>query len=166
MLPQLEEDELIGAHAARLVAAPTEKVANPIGVGALLTGGAEGEFTEVNVRGLIDIVTQRDHKVPIPGTNVSLERDDVKDAVKTAIINGVAEKRRDDSASDRLQAPVDRMRTAAKEVDKCKDACEGVIDTAEFGDSRRKTLEVAFKRLHRNFRGLEAELVKAGVIKK
>jgi len=119
----------------------------------------------VNVRGLIDIVTQRDHKVRIPGTNFVLERDDVRDAVKTAIINGVTEKKRDDSASDRLQAPIDRMRSAAKQVDKCKEACDGVIGTAEFGDSRRKTLEVAFKRLQKNFRLLEAELVKAGVIK-
>lgn len=166
MLPQLEEDEMIGAHAAKLAALPTQKVAKPTGVGALLTGDGEGDLSEVNVRGLIDIVTQRDHKVPIPGTNLVLERDDVKDAVKTAIINGVTEKKRDDSASDRLQAPIDRVRAAAKQVDKCTESCDGVIDTAEFGDSRRKSLEVAFKRLQKNFRLLEAELAKAGVTKK
>jgi len=164
MLPQLEEDEMIGAHAAKLAALPAEEITKPTGVGALLTGDGDGDATEVNVRGLIDIVTQRDHKVPVPGTNFVLERDDVKDAVKTAIINGVTEKRRDDSASDRLQAPIDRVRTTAKQVDKCKEACNGVIGTDEFGDSRRKTLEVAFKRLRKNFRSLEAELVKAGVI--
>jgi hypothetical protein len=161
MLPQLEEDEMIGAHAAKLAALPTQEIAKPTGVGALLTGDGDGDLTEVNVRGLIDIVTQRDHKVPIPGTSLVLERD----AVKTAIINGVTEMKRDDSASDRLQAPIDRVRLAAKQVDKCTEACDGVIGTAEFGDSRRKSLEVAFKRLRKNFRLLEAELVKAGVIK-
>jgi hypothetical protein len=166
MLPQLEEDEMIGAHAAKLAALPAQEIAKPTGVGALLTGDGDGDLTEVNVRGLIDIVTQRDHKVPIPGTNLVLERDDVKDAVKTAIINGVTEKKRDDSASDRLQAPIDRVRLAAKQVDKCTEACDGVIGTAEFGDSRRKSLEVAFKRLQKNFRLLEAELAKAGVIKR
>jgi hypothetical protein len=167
MLPQLEEDEMIGAHAAKLAALPTAQRAKPTGVGALLTGSdGDGDLTEVNVRGLIDIVTQRDHKVPVPGTNFVLERDDVKDAVKTAIINGVTEKRRDDTASDRLQAPIDRVRSAAKQVDKCREACDGVIDTAEFGDSLRKSLEVAFKRLQKNFRLLEAELAKAGVIKR
>jgi hypothetical protein len=165
MLPQLEEDEMIGAHAAKLAALPMQTIAKPTGVGALLTGDGDSDVTEVNVRGLIDIVTQRDHKVPIPGTNFVLERDDVKDAVKTAIINGVTEKKRDDSASDRLQAPIDRVRLAAKQVDKCTEACVGVIGTTEFGDSRRKTLEVAYKRLQKNFRVLEAELVKSSVIK-
>lgn len=164
MLPQLEEDEIIGAQAAKLASLPTEEVVKPTGVGALLTGDGAADLTEVNVRGLIDIVTQRDHKVPIPGTNLVLERDDIKDAVKTAIINGVTEKRRDDSASDRLQAPIDRVRLAAKQLDNCKEASEGVIGTAEFGDSRRKSLEVAFKRLRKNFRALEAEFIKAGVI--
>lgn len=165
MLPQLEEDEMVGPHAAKLASLPSQEASKPAGVGALLTGDGDGS-TEVNVRGLIDIVTQRDHKVPIPGTSLVLERDDVKDALKTAIINGVSEKRRDDSASDRLQAPIERMRAAAKQVDKCKEACDGIIGTAEFDDSRRKTLEVAFKRLQKNFRLLEAELVKAGVTKK
>lgn len=165
MLPQLEEDEILGPHAAKLASLPLQETSKPAGVGALLTGDGDGS-AEVNVRGLIDIVTQRDHKVLIPGTNLVLERDDVKDALKTAIINGVSEKRRDDSASDRLQAPIERMRAAAKQVDKCTEACEGLIGTAEFDDSRRKTLEVAFKRLQKNFRLLEAELVKAGVTKK
>lgn len=163
MLPQLEEDEMIGAHAAKLAALPTDDVMRPTGVGALLTGDGGGEPSEVNVRGLIDIVTQGDHKVPIPGTNLVLERDDVKDAVKTAIISGVTEKKRDDSASDRLQAPIDRVRLAAKQLDKCREASEGVIGTPEFGDRRRKSLEVAFKRLRKNFRLLEDEFVKAGV---
>lgn len=166
MVPQLEEDEMIGAHAAKLASLPTDEVKKPAGVGALLTGGGDGDAAEVNVRGLIDIVTQRDHKVPVPGTNLVLERDDVKDALKTAIINGVTEKKRDDSASDRLQAPIDRVRSAAKQVDKSKEACDGVVGTAEFGDSRRKSLEVAFKRLQKNVRLLEAELVKADVIQR
>lgn len=166
MLPQLEEDEMMGPLAARLAALPSgSHEALPSGVGALLTESPTGDAPEVNVRGLIDIVTRRDKRVPIEGTAIVLERDDVKDALKSAIITGIKEKRRDDSASDRLEAPIETLRTAAKQVDKCKDVCKGVVGTGEFDESHQKTLEAAFRRLRRNFRNLEAELIKAGVIR-
>jgi hypothetical protein len=167
MLPQLEDDEMIGAHAAHLATITTDGGKTvPSGVGALLSEPVNEDEPEVNVRGLINVVTQRGHKVAVPGTNIVLERDDVKEALKTAIISGVKEKGRDTSASNKLLAPLDRMLQASQAVKKCQEACHGVVATDEFGDSKRKTLEVKFKQLRKYVDALEADLVKAGVTTK
>lgn len=167
MLPQLEEDEMIGTHAARLATITTSGGRQvPAGVGALLSNPADDDAPEVNVRGLINVVTQRGHNVPVPGTNIVLQREDVKEALKTAIIGGVKEKGRDTSATNKLQAPLDRMLQASQAVKKCHDACSGVVATDEFGDSKRRTLEVKFKQLRKNVDALEADLARAGVITK
>lgn len=163
MLPQLEEDEVIGGFAASLATMTRPDSDRPSGVDALLTT-EEPQLQNVNIRGLIDAVTQRDKRVRIAGTSVVLARDDVRDAVKAAIITGIKEKRRDENEADKLQAPVEAVKNAIRQLDRCADACRSVLGGSEFDDKRRKSLEAAFKKLKRTYRALEAELIKSNVI--
>jgi hypothetical protein len=165
MLPQLQDDEGIGEHAARLAASASDGFAKPPGVDVLLTND-EPNGGNINIRGLIDAVTQRDKRVPVPGTPLVLEREDVKDAVKTAIITGIKDKRRDENEADKLQAPVEAVKNATRQLTRCAEALRDVIDGADFDDKRKKTLEVAFRKLKRTYRSLEAELIKTQVIGK
>lgn len=163
MLPQLEEDEVVGGLTSSLTSlAPADDDNDPGGVDLLLT--TDGSEDIVNVRGLIDAVTQRDKRVRIAGTSIVLDRDDVKDAVKAAIITGIKEKRRDESEADKLHAPVESIKNATKQLDRCVDACRDVLDGDEFDDKRRNSLKAAFRKLKRSYRALETELVKSNVI--
>lgn len=165
MLPQLEEDELIGGFADRLVTMPaSDDGETPSGVSALLMGDDEASSDAVNVRGLIDVVTQRDKRVKIEGTSIVLDRDDVKSAVKSAMITGIKEKRRDESEADKLQAPVEALKNAIRQLDRCSEACKVVVGGDEFDTKRRKSLEAAFKKLKRTYRSLETQLTKSKII--
>ncbi|HEX7196995.1 MAG TPA: hypothetical protein VF364_09220 [Candidatus Limnocylindria bacterium] len=168
VIPQLEEDELLGAQVARIAAtAPDAAKKAPSGVDALLSDPIDDE-PEVNLGALVDAVTRDDRKVPVPGPGpaVILDRDDVKGALKTALEVGVREKTRDATATNKLQAPLELMSQAASAVEKCQKACAGVVATDEFGDTRRKTLEVKYKRLLKSVRSIESDLVKMGVVPK
>jgi hypothetical protein len=166
MLPQPQDDEIIGEHAARLATATAaDKSANPQGVSALLTNG-DPDDGAINVRALIDVVTQRDKRVLVPGTPIILEREDVKDALKAAIITGINEKRRDESEADKLQAPLEALKNATRQLTRCAEVLRDVVHGDEFDEKHRKTFEVAFRKLKRTYRALEAELIKVQIIGK
>ncbi len=161
MAPQLQEDELLGSFADRLMGSAAEDNM-PAGVSSLLT--EEPATDPINIRSLIDIVTQRDKRVKIEGTSVVLDRDDVKGAVKSAIITGIKEKRRDESEADKLQAPLEALKNAIRQLDRCADACKAIAGGEEFDSRHRKSLEASFKKLKRTIRSLESQLAKSKII--
>jgi hypothetical protein len=166
MLPQLEEDEdeVIGKVATVLATASSDLTASlPVGASSLLRAGSE-ELPDVNVKQMIDAVTQKDKTVVVPGTDMTLPRDELRDAIRGAITTGINEKRRDGSTEDKLEAPIDAVKNATKQLGKCLEAFGSVRGAAEFDAKRRRSLEAAFKRLKRTLRGLEVALVKAKVI--
>jgi hypothetical protein len=164
MLPQLEEDEEIGDYAAKL-AAPTENGSTSTDAGSkLLTVTADDDQRSIDVKQLIDIVTRRDKRVEVPGTPVTIERDDVKQAIKGAIITGIKEKRRTDREADKIEAPTEGVKHATREVAQTIEAIRAVADDPDFDAKRRKTLEAAYKKLKRTVRDLEQLLVKNKIV--
>jgi hypothetical protein len=164
MLPQLEEDEEIGDYASKL-AAPTDTGPTPTGAGsALLTSTEDEDPKPINVKQLIDIVTRRDKRVEVPGTPVTIERDDVKQAIKGAIITGIKEKRRNDREADKLEAPTEGVKHATREVTQAIEAVRTIANDPDFDAKRQKTLEAAYKKLKRTVRDLEQLLVKANIV--
>jgi hypothetical protein len=166
MLPQLEDDEAIGEFATALVTPDTTRPAPsaPAGVEQLAPAAADPEPPEVDVKGLLDVITRRDKRVEVPGSNFVLGRDDLTDAVKAAVLNGIRDKRRDDTAEDKLAAPIDAVKQATKMVLRAEEAWRVVRDDPEFDDKRRKSLEAAHKKLRRSLRDLEAVLTKDHII--
>jgi hypothetical protein len=167
MLPELEEDEAIGRFATALVTPDARKSPTPpppTGVDQLAPAPDEADPADVDVKGLLDVVTRRDKRVEVPGSSFVLERDDLTDAVKAAVLNGIKDKRRDETAEDKLAAPIDAVRQATKMVSRAEEAWRVVRDDPEFDDKRRKSLEAAHKKLRRSVRDLEAALTKDRVL--
>lgn len=166
MLPQLEEDDAIGRFATQLTTVRTGDGSRPTGVASLLTDedGDEQHETLVNTRHLINVVTSRDKTVKVPGTNFELVRDDVKDALNTAVSAGIKEKKRDRKDENELAAPATAVKEATKQLQRAKDAFLTIEHDPEFDDRRRRTLEAAVKKLARASRNLKTVLAKAGVI--
>lgn len=164
MMPQLEEDEAIGQFAAGIVTAPADQRPRPAGVDALIAVDAVDEAATVNTRHLINVVTSRDKRIPLHGTNIVLDRDDVKDALKTAVAAGIKDKRREKRDEDQISAPVTAVKDATKQLARAKEAFHAVEHDPEFDDRRRKTLEAAVNKLSRTHRDLRATLARAGVV--
>lgn len=164
MLPQLQEDEGIGTVVDALVAPSDHPREIADGVASLLGEAAPERSTEVDITRLLNIVTQRDKRVTVPDSPVILNRDDVKDAVKTAMITGIKEKRRDESAEDKMEAPIEAVKTATRQLSSCIEALQRVANDPEYDIKRRKSLEAAFKKLKRTYRDLELALSKSEVL--
>ncbi len=169
MLPQLEEDESIGAFADAVVVPPDGRptISRPPGVGALM-GSEEDDPPEptVDVRHLIDVVTSREKRVDVPGTNFVVDREDLKDALKTAVTLGIKDKKRVKRDEDQLAAPTTAVKQAVQQLATAKEALLAVHQDPEFDDRRRKTLEAANKKLGRVCRDFESTLVKTGIIRR
>lgn len=176
MLPQLEEDELIGPVADNIATGMGDgaEAQQPAGVdmlaGApevdLLASASEVAETPLDMKGMINILTRRDKRVTIAGTAVTVEQDDVGQALKTAIISGIKEKKRDERDANKLEAPITAVKEAGREAAKAIDAFKTVADDPDFDQKQRKSLEAGFKKLKRTYRELEAALEKAHVIGK
>ncbi len=168
MLPQLEEDELLGDVAGQLVASNSDKPTAPkpsSGDALLTTGdGANGDEQNVDLKQLIDLVTRRDKRVQVSGTPLSVGQDDVKQSLKTAIITGIKEKRLIEKEADKLEAPSASVKKASREVSQAVDAVRAVAGDPDFDSKRQKTLEAAYKKLKRTVRDLEQQLVKSKII--
>lgn len=165
MLPQLEEDEEIGDYASKLAARTGNEPTPTTGAGsALLTSIEDDDPKPIDVKQLIDIVTRRDKRVEVPGTPVTIERDDVKQAIKGAIITGIKEKRRNDREADKLEAPTEGVKHAAREVTQAIEAVRAIANDPDFDAKRKKTLEAAYRKLKRTVRDLEQLLVKSNIV--
>ncbi len=169
MLPQLEEDETLGTVADALVAGDDGKVPakRPPGVDALAGSDADEQGdAEVDTVHLLDIVTSRDRRVEVPGTSIVLDRDDLKEALNSAVKAGIKYKRNVQRDEDQLAAPTNAVKQATQQIARAKEALFTVQDDPDFDDRRRKTLEAAHKKLVRACRDFEATLAKTGVIEK
>jgi hypothetical protein len=165
MLPQLEEDEVVGEVAEQLAGPQGNGTTNvPAGAEALLVKSGDDEPVPVDVKRLINVVTRRDKRVEVDGTQVVLERDEVKEAIKAAVITGIKEKKRDERDADKLAAPIDSIKAATRELTKGQDAVEAVANDPDFDQKHRKSLEAAFNKFKRATRDLEAALTKANVL--
>lgn len=162
---QLEEDEVVGPFAGQLLARQPEQEGAPQAAAKLRVPNDDDD-TDVDVKSLIDMITRRDKRVPVPGSTAVLGQGDLKQAVKTSIITGIKERRRDERDSDKLEGPTAAVKEAVREVTKALESLEAVASDPDFDAPRRRTLEAAFKRLRRVYGQLEASLEKADVLRR
>lgn len=171
LMPQLEdeEDDLgVGTLTANLGRAEGKGPANqPTGVDLLNTAETSQE-TDVDVTALINIVTGKDKSIqvagPIPGSTAVLEQGQVRDALKSAIITGAKEKKRDDNEEDKRHAPKEALRAATAQVTKANETLRAIAGTADLDIQLQRSLEISYKKLKKSVRNLEATLTDAGVI--
>jgi len=162
--PQFEEDEAVGPFAADLMATHTAtKQSSPKGLDLLRVGEDAGPDL-INIRGLINIVTQKERRIKVPGTTFVLERDAVREAIGTAMVTGIKEKRQDESAEDRLHAPLEALRASTAQVNRCIETLKPATTAPDFDVKLRHSLEAAFKKLRRSVRNLETALTKSEIL--
>lgn len=169
MLPALEEEEQVGAVADALVATPDRRAADPLPPGVELLDGQDTEEDEpptVDTAHLLDLVTRADKRIEISGTHFVLDQDDLKAALNTAIKAGIKDKKRVEKDENELSAPTSAVKQATQQIARAKECLLAVVEDPEFDQRRRKTLEVAYKKLLRTNRELDAALVRTGVIAK
>lgn len=164
MLPSLEEDEIIGQQAAQIAASEVPIATAPKGAKFLLGGGAVADSGAPNVVSLINAVSGRDHDVKVPGSNFVLDQKDIISVVRDAYVTGIKYKKRDERESNRLEAPLEAVKNATREVAKANETLKLALGDAEFGTTHRKSLEASYKKLARTLRSLETALTKAGVL--
>jgi hypothetical protein len=166
MLPNLEEDEEIGTLAPALLTGSAENGgAKPTGVEELMGGGesAINDGERIGAKKLLDVVTQSDKRVVVPGTSVTLDRDELKGAVKAAMVTGVRDKRREEASADKLEAPLEHLKNASRSLEKSMEALRAVHGDQDFDEKRRKSLGVGFNKLRRIFRSLETTFEKYSI---
>ena len=167
VLPTLEEDEEIGRFADTLVGVEEDvPEPKPAGVEVLLgtPDGADGDQpAEANVKRLLDIVTQHDKRVEVLGTNVVLDRDQIKESVGAAFATGIRDKRREEADADKIEAPSAHVKTATRQVEKALDALRLVRDDEEFDSRKKKSLGVAFGKLRKAVHALETDFEKHSI---
>jgi hypothetical protein len=160
MLPQLEEDEVVGNFADALAGGQGAAKSDKSG----LMVDEDDEENAIDLKGLIDIATGRDKRVEVPGENFVLKQDEVNEAIRSAMLTGIKEKRRDAKDADKLEAPISAVRTATRELSKASEAIKALAGDDQFDERRKKSLEVAFNKLKRGVRGLEQRLSKEEII--
>jgi len=166
VLPTLEEDEEIGAFTPALVSDDgkgVDREPTPEGVDALLGTDDANDRDETNVKRLLDIVTQRDKRVKVPGTHIVLDRDEVKESLRAAVETGIKDKRREAADTDKLEAPITSLRKAIRQLEKSRDALRDTHDDEDFDARKRTSLGVVFKKLRRTTRELEVTLEKYSI---
>ncbi|MHB8642843.1 MAG: hypothetical protein ACYDA3_08160 [Gaiellaceae bacterium] len=165
VLPTLEEDEEIGSFAPALVSDDGKAGdPRPEGVDTLL-GADEASVVvgETNVKRLLDIVTQRDKRVEVPGTRVVLDRDEVKESFRAAVETGIKDKRREETDADKLEAPIILMKNAIRQLEKSLDVLRTVQGDDDFDTRKRKSLGVAFGKLRKTTHELESTFEKYSI---
>ena len=165
MLPSLEEDDLIGAQAVQVLVSPQEIQIQPEG-SQLLAGSDTSIFEgdKVNVVRMINAINGKDHSVKIPGSAFTIEKSDIKVAIRDAVLTGIKDKRRDGREANRLEAPIEAIKSATREILRADEVLRAALSDPDFDTSKKKTLEANFKKLQRSLRTLETALSKAEVI--
>jgi hypothetical protein len=165
MVPQLEEDEQFGPFALQLVASPDKPGGAPEGAQKLL-GDTRGhdEDPSIDVGRLLNLVSSKNNSVKVPGTDFTFQREEIKSALKTAVITGIKEKDRIGRAQNKLETPLQSVRTAASELTKARDGVVTLAADPSFTAQHHKSLEAAFKTMVRKSRALEETLKKNKII--
>lgn len=156
MYPQLQEDEELGAFADEIAKGEDGNTAanNVLG----LPEEDDEEEGEINLKRLIDVVVGDGNRVRLPGSKVSIEREQAREAIAQAVKSGIKEKRRDARDENKLEAPVSAVKAATKQVVGATDSVREISGDSEFDERRRKSLEAAFKKLKRRYGELEKTL--------
>jgi hypothetical protein len=168
MMPNLSEDDALGPVAEALATSPddTTPAARPAGVNVLVGPDEDQEEPAVDIKHLVNLVTQPDKRIDIPGTKMLVDRDDLREAIGDAVKGGIKDKKRVKRDEDQLAAPSDALKTATQQINRAKDALLAVDDDPDFDGGRRKTLEVCYKKLVRACRDVHSTLVKTGIVDK
>jgi hypothetical protein len=158
LLPRLEEQDLIGDRAEALVRGKRARKTDLPGLEELGSDTGSVESAPLyDLKPLLRLVESRDTgTVTLPGGDgVKVEAERVKAAIGSAIGGAIRDYRAEDRAEDALNAPVDALRKAGRELKKAIDAYGELRDTKDFERSSRGAFDYQLKQLRKQVKRLE-----------
>jgi hypothetical protein len=87
MMPNLSEDDALDPVAEALATLPDDSTPAPLpaGVNVLVGPGEDQEEPAVDIKRLVNLVTQPDKRIDIPGTKMLVDRDNLREAIGDAV---------------------------------------------------------------------------------
>jgi hypothetical protein len=158
LLPRLGEQELIGDRAEALVRGKRARKVDLPGLDELGSdAGGNGSVPSYDLKPLLRLVESKDAgNVTLPGgDHVQVEAERAKAAIGAAVEGAIRDCRAEDKAEDALNAPVDALRKAGRELKKAIDAYGELRDTKEFERSSRGAFDYQLKQLRKHMKRLE-----------
>jgi hypothetical protein len=165
LIPRLGEQEMFGDKVEVVVGneAP-DKVDVLPGVDDLdtdVSNTATDGSTDLSP--LLQLVVAEDGTdVTVPGSETSIPAQQVKAAVRAAVDGAIRDSRAENRAEDALQAPVDAMRKASRELKKATDAYKELRGTKDFERQVRGAFEYQFRLLRKHAKALDALIAGKG----
>lgn len=164
VIPNLRDEEDLGGFTDALAqSGEGNGIQKPEGVGQLTGDATDTAVEDTQAKALLDIVTQRDKRVEVPGTPVTLDRDELKQVMKSVVATSVKEKRAEVREANKIDAPAKHLRDAIRSLEKTVEALKVVHSDDDFDQPHRKTLGVACKKLRKTSYGLEEAFKKYSV---
>ncbi|MCV0388093.1 MAG: hypothetical protein K5821_17260 [Nitrobacter sp.] len=155
LIPALAEQEPLRGHAERLAESDTGP--DPELEGLELLGGPAGDTEHRSgLAPLLSLVEAGDGvDVNLPGADSPVNADAAKAAVRTAIKQALRLIDRDDQAEDELNAPVDALRNAARELKEARALYAELQGTHDFEQQSRGPFEYQTRQVKKALRDLE-----------
>jgi hypothetical protein len=158
LLPRLGEQELIGDRAEALVRGKRTRRVDLPGLDELgPDADGNGTASSYDLRLLLRLVESEDSgNVTLPGGDgVQVEAERAKAAIGAAVQRAIRDCRAEDKAEDALNAPVDALGAASRELKKAIDAYGELRGTKEFERSSRGAFDYQVKQLRKHMKRLE-----------
>jgi hypothetical protein len=158
LLPRLGEQELFGERVESLVQNAAQPAADLPGIGDLdpAEGAVDGPESH-DLKKLLTLVESEDESdVSLPGPETAqVEGAAVKYAIRLAVDGAIRDQRIEDRAEDALNAPVDSMRKAVRELKNALEAFANLKGTRDFERDVRGAFDYQFRHLKKHVRTLE-----------
>jgi hypothetical protein len=155
LLPRLGEQDLIGERAEELVRQPAPTSATLPGLDDLDPGGIAEGGPHYDLGRLVRIVESHDDEPVSLTDSVQIDAQGAKEAVRAAIDGAIRDYRAEDRAEDALNAPVDGLRKAGRELKRVIDAYADLRGTKEFERQARGAFEYQLRHLRKQMKVLE-----------
>jgi len=161
-IPAMEASEELAEHVSGLTSAAPSDGGEPSGLEILETPGAAPE-DEPDPARMLELLAKSTGEstieIPRGDTTVTLPRERIVDALRTAMEAATEEARTDQKAEDRLGAPIQHLAEGNRKLRKALDAYRNVAEDEDF---KRGKFEYEVKKAGRNVDALKAEIAQHG----
>jgi hypothetical protein len=156
LVPRLSEQDLFKDRIGALVHGERGKDSDLPGLDEL-GGDNEPDTTTFDLRPLLRLVEKTDSaKVTLPGADGTRVDGEELRAVFTEVISGaIADHKADNKAVDKLEAPVDALRKAVRELKRAISTYSELRDSTKFQETARKPFDYHYKQARKQIRKLD-----------
>lgn len=155
LLPRLGEQDLIGDRADALLSGEVRPGAPLPGIDDLDPGAVAEAPRRYDLSRLVDIIESGDSAPVSFGDDSSVDGGRAKEVIRAAIDGAIRDFRAEGRAEDALNAPVDGLRTAGRELRKVIAAYRELRGTKEFDRTARGAFEYQLRQLRKQVRALD-----------